>query len=180
MKRLYSTATAALIVLVGITVTGCGEDPIAPRPAADLAPLALQDCELDVIASVSGNGHVKDGVHRDISRTINIVKYEDGSVEGWYHARGRAGAGAHIRARIECLHVVGNQAWASGTVVAAADPNNIGRPYAVRVIDNGEGANSMPDEVGSARFIDYDCATEPDISLRQLTTGNIVVRSYMP
>lgn len=169
-------ATIAL-ALVGLAMTGCSDDVLEPQAVADRTGILPtdEDSDMEIVQSVTGNGHNNEGEIRRITRTINIFKYEDGTVEGWYHALSRGPGGAHVRVRIECLHVDGNQAWASGVVVAAVNPDNIGRPYAVRVIDNGEGANAAPDEVGSARFMDYDCTTEPDIPLRQLTDGNIQV-----
>jgi hypothetical protein len=73
--------------------------------------------------------------------------------------------------------VVGNRAWAAGTVVSAVSPDNIGRPYSFRFIDNGEGVGAPPDEIGVGRFLETDCMTEPTIGLRQLTIGNLQIRS---
>jgi hypothetical protein len=178
MRKMTLTAMAVGLAFVGLTMASCSEEPLEPQTSAyraDAQP-AGDDSEMEIVQSVTGNGHNNEGEIRRITRTINIFKYEDGTVEGWYHARGRGTtSSAHVRVRIDCLHVAGNQAWASGTVVAAVNPDNIGRPYAVRVVDNGEGSRSAPDEVGSARFIDYDCTTEPDIPLRQLSDGNIKV-----
>ena len=58
----------------------------------------------------------------------------------------------------------------------AINPGNIGRPFSVRFIDNGEGADAAPDQIGTAVFQEYDCASEPDIQLRELTIGNLQVR----
>jgi hypothetical protein len=129
----------------------------------------------NVIQSVSGNGH---GLAGPAVRTVtfSIRKSADGTVDGWYHSEARGKGGAKVGVRIECLHVVGNQAWAKGTIVSALNPDNIGRPYSFRFIDNGEGSGAPPDEIGVARFADYDCMTEPDIPLRQLTTGNLQIR----
>ena len=79
--------------------------------------------------------------------------------------------------RVECLHVSGNQAWATGTIVAALDPRNIGLPYSFHFIDNGEGINAPPDEIGVERYGDYDCAQEPDIETRQIKIGNLQIRN---
>jgi hypothetical protein len=76
---------------------------------------------------------------------------------------------------MDCLHIVGNQAWASGTVVSSANPDNVGRPYMLRVVDNGEGAGAPADQIGIGRFLDADCESEPDLSLRSLIIGNLQV-----
>lgn len=175
MRKTLLTVLAAGLALMGLGPTACtdNEAPLKPQTTADLADAS--PFGMDMIQSVSGNGHLVDAqVERTV--TFNIRKRADGTVEGWYHSVARGPGGAHIRVSVECLHVVGDQAWATGTIVAAENPDNIGRPYSVRFVDNGEGAGAEPDEIGVERFADYDCTTEPDIALRQLTMGNIQIR----
>lgn len=178
MRKMVLAATAVGVAFAGLAMTSCSDEVLEPQAVASRADTQPtdEDYAMEIIQSVSGNAHSPDGEVRQITRTINIVKYEDGTVEGWYHARGRNTSGAHIRVQIDCLHVNGNQAWASGAVVAAVNPDNIGRPYSIRVIDHGEGANAAPDEFGGTRFMYYDCVTEPDLPVWDLTIGNIVVR----
>jgi hypothetical protein len=128
-----------------------------------------------VIQSVTGNGHVVGGAV-DRTVTFSIHKRADGTVDGWYHSEARGPGGASIKVRIECLHVVGNQAWAAGTVVSAVSPDNIGRPYSLRFVDNGEGGGASPDEIGGARFEYHDCQDQMEFPLRQLTMGNLRIR----
>ena len=177
MRRTSLTALAVGLAFMGLGLVACNEVPLELQTAEllDHASPVDRTSDGEVVQSVTGNGHMVDAMV-DRTVTINILKFADGTVEGWYHALGRGPAGASIRVRIDCLHVVGNQAWAGGTVVAAVDPDNIGRPYSFRFIDNGEGANAPPDEIGAARFEYYDCETEPDIELRPLTAGNLQVR----
>ena len=130
---------------------------------------------MDVIQLVCGAGHfIDESVERTI--TFNILKRANGTVEGWYHILARGPGGAHVRIAVECLHVVDNQAWATGTIVDAKDPDNIGLPYSMRFVDNGQDADAEPDEIGGERFVGYDCTTEPEIQLRELTIGNLQVR----
>jgi hypothetical protein len=176
MNRSVRAGLALGFAVLAAGVIGCNEGPVEPgSTAAFPAPSIDRSTEEGVIRSVRGNGHLVGG---DVERTVtfNILEWSDGTVDGWYHSLKRGPGGAHIRVRVECLHVVGNQAWASGTVVDAVDPDNIGRPYSMRFLDNGEGANTPPDEIGVARFAEYDCTTEPDIPLRVLTIGNLQVR----
>lgn len=94
---------------------------------------------------------------------------------GWLNVRHRGAGGAHIRVAANCLHVVGNQAWVGGVVMAAVDPANIGQPYSFRVVDNGEGSNPRPDEIRTLQ--EYrDCTTEWSDATRALTIGNLQVR----
>jgi len=165
-------ASGAIFAMVG----ACADVPSEPDVAFLSGPDAsVSPSSARVIASVTGNSHLPVGANM-ATRDYNIVLRADGGVAGFYHALARGPGGAHLRVRMDCLHVVGNQAWATGTVVSAVGAANIGRPYSFRFIDNGEGRTAPPDEVGIARFQYYDCTTEPDIPLRQLTVGNIQVR----
>lgn len=172
-----SLILAVVLALIGMGLTSCTEAPPEPQRAALLADGVPDNWMLgtNVIQSVSGNGHLVDA-QVDRTVTFNIHTHADGTVEGWYHSVARGPGGAHTRVSVECLHVVGNQAWATGTIVAAANPDNVGRPYSVRFVDNGERAGAEADEIGVERFADYDCTTEPDIQLRRLTMGNLQVR----
>lgn len=172
--RIFLTVTLALI---GLSFLACSEHPLESTPEKYLADVSLSAPLLDKSAgpSVHGNGHLIDG---EVERTVtfNIVKRADGEVDGWYHALRRGPGGAHIKVDIDCLHVVGNQAWAGGIVVAAINPDNIGRPYSVRFVDNGEGDAAAADEIGVLWLQYADCGTEPDISVRELVIGNLRVR----
>ncbi|MEN8008518.1 MAG: hypothetical protein ABFS42_16030, partial [Candidatus Krumholzibacteriota bacterium] len=118
--RIFLTVTLALI---GLSFLACSEHPLESTPEKYLADVSLSAPLLDKSAgpSVHGNGHLIDG---EVERTVtfNIVKRADGEVDGWYHALRRGPGGAHIKVDIDCLHVVGNQAWAGGIVVAAVNP----------------------------------------------------------
>ena len=112
MKKIMLATMAVGLAFIGLAMTSCSEEPLEPQ-SVDFRADALNldnKYDMEVIQSVSGNGHNNESEVRRVTRTINIVKYEDGTVEGWYHARGRGTSGAHIKARIDCLHVVGNQA----------------------------------------------------------------------
>lgn len=176
MRRTLLTVLAVELALIGLGLTSCTETPLEPQEAAYVMDARGADriSDTNVIQSVSGNAHVMgEPVERTV--TFDIRKHADGSVDGWYHSSVRGPGGADIKVRMECLHVVGNQAWARGTIVAAVNPGNIGRPVSMRFIDNGEGANAPPDEFGGT-WANYDCATEPDLSTRQLKIGNLQVR----
>jgi hypothetical protein len=170
MNRILLTA----LVAVCLAVTACNDDPVTPATGADVAVVPQMNSDLIVVESVTGNAHY---LSETVDRTANFTmrKYDDGSVEGWYHVLRRGPGGADLRVRIECLHVVGNEAWASGTVVDAVGEQNIGKPYSFYFLDNGEGVGAMPDEFAALRFLYFDCETEPEVSPRQLTIGNLQV-----
>jgi hypothetical protein len=176
MRRTLLTVLAVELALVGLGLTSCAESPLGPKDAAYVADARGVDriSSTNVFQSVSGNAHVMgEPVERTV--TFEIRKHADGSVEGWYNAAARGRGGADIKVRVDCLHVVGNKAWAGGTIVEAVNPANIGRPVSLRFIDNGEGVNAPPDEFGGI-WEYHDCATEPDLPTRQLTIGNLQVR----
>lgn len=176
MNRMLLVGLAFGLACVGLNLTACNQAPLAPQTTGYRVDVrgAGPVPDLDVVQWVNGSAHEVGG-SRDLTRTVNICKYSDGTVEGWYHLLVRGPGPAHIRVRIECLNVVGNQAWATGTIVAAAGPENIGRPYSLHFVDNGEGKDAMPDEFGGARYEDLDCMTEPDIPTHPVTGGNLTV-----
>lgn len=175
MRKTLLTALVVGLAFVCLGVSACVDAPLEPEAAALLAGPSMAMSGNGAVEWVTGNAHYKLPV-RDAAVTFNIVKFADGRVTGWYQAVQLGKGGAHIKVRMECLHIVGNQAWATGTVVAAAGPGNIGKPYSFRFVDNGEGLGSAPDEFGAARFEYYDCMTEPDLPMRQLEFGNLQVR----
>jgi len=76
------------------------------------------------------------------------------------------GGGTHVA--VNCLNVIGNQAWVSGVVTQANDPAAVGLIATTTVIDNGRSANDAPDEI-SVTFIDsfglgIDCLTAPNFA----------------
>jgi hypothetical protein len=176
MKRIMFTLLVFALVFIGLGLNSCGETPLATQEQTPFLDANGIDrvCDSGIIQSVSGSGHwIDEATARTV--TFTIRKYADGSVRGWYQASTHGPGGAQIRVSVDCLHVVGNQAWAGGVIVSAGNPNNIGHPVSLRFIDNGEGVNMPPDEFGGV-WTEYDCATEPELSTRQLTIGNLQVR----
>lgn len=176
MRRTLLVVLAGGLVLVGLTMTSCVETPIGPGDTATGADVWGADriSDTDVIQSVSGNAHLIDA---ESERTVTFIvrKYADGSVDGWYNASVRGPGDADVRVRVECLHVVGNEAWAGGIIMKAVNPANVGRPVSMRFVDAGEGGNAPPDEFGGI-WEYHDCATEPDLSTRPISIGNVQVR----
>ncbi len=166
------------VVLAAISLIACIEEPLQPRLAHAGMDAGAPAPALDqpVTQSVTGQGYFAiEGVRR--TSDFSIHKRADGTVDGWYHVSGPGRDGSEVRVRIEYLHVAGNQAWASGVVVAAADRANIGRPYTIRFVDNGTGPVEGPDRIGTAPFVGYDCLREPDIHTGSLMTGDLRIRS---
>jgi hypothetical protein len=79
--------------------------------------------------------------------SLHATQYADGSVKGQYTDRFARGNGFH--AVIDCLSVVGNDAWVSGVITSGTfDGIDLaGLPVATRVRDNGTSANDPADQI---------------------------------
>jgi hypothetical protein len=129
-----------------------------------------------VQSAVGGGYHEHSVADRIAIFSFHALRFSDGTTKGWYHAQVRLRPPrARIIARIDCLHVVGNVAWMGGVIESAVDPDNVGRRLFVKAVDNGEGAEASPDEIGGA-WRDADCTTEPDAELKPLLGGNVEIR----
>ena len=90
------------------------------------------------------------------------------------------GVQSNVHIDVDCLVIVGNQAWFSGPAkrwVLGGVPQPPGLYLVFRVEDNGEGANDAPDR-GSAAFggPPMACALMPPFPLIPTANGNIQVR----
>ena len=83
---------------------------------------------------------------------VGIV-YADGSMSGQYTDRFARGSGFH--AVIDCVSIVGNEAWVSGVITNGSftDPDTgekfdlTGLPVSTRLRDNGTSANDPADQI---------------------------------
>ncbi len=85
----------------------------------------------------------------DANFSLGATQYADGSVTGEFVDRFGKGFGG-TRAVIDCLSVVGNEAWVSGVNISGhADGHDLtGLPISTRVVDNGTSTNDPPDQAG--------------------------------
>ena len=91
-----------------------------------------------------------------------------------------SGDRSNVQVDVDCLVIVGNQAWFSGPArryVLGGVPQPPGLYLVFRVEDNGEGANALPDR-GSPAFSGppMACALMPPFPLIPTAHGNIQVR----
>jgi len=114
----------------------------------------------------------------DANDSFIAIQYADGSVEGqWSDQFGHGNGGLHIA--VDCLAVVGNQAWISGIATKAFDDDLVGTRFATRVQDNGTSANDAPDQmsftVGPIVNPAFSCQNHPNFSLFDLDGGEVKV-----
>lgn len=139
-----------------------------------------------VVQSVSGSGSfvAPQGDWRTFA--FNARRYADGRVAGqWERIRRQPGnaSGTKSHGIVTCFTIVGNQAFIGGNTTSgllSTPPNN---ENGWRVVDNGQGANSPPDQmslefVGAAPGFAADyCATTPAAPpLNAIQAGNIHIK----
>jgi hypothetical protein len=132
-----------------------------------------------VVHQVSAGGHDADiALNDDANFSLVAVQYGDGSVSGqWTDQFGQGEGGFH--AEVNCLLVVGNQAWISGTITSGGVPGTdfAGLPVITRVADLARSANDGPDAI-SFSFIGNPtpCTAAPNFVLLAMTDGQVSVK----
>jgi hypothetical protein len=159
MKRSVISVVVALVAGVLLTVS--------PAASAD-----------GVVHKVSvGSADVTPPPGTDANFSLSAIEFDDGTVTGqWqdtFFGRGNPALALHVK--VDCLVVVGNEAWVSGVVTR---PGFLaGLPAITRIRDNGTSANDPPDQV-SFTFIDIGvtCTDQPDLPLFDLINGQVTVQ----
>lgn len=114
----------------------------------------------------------------DANFSLVASQYADGDVSGQYTDRFANGDGFH--AVVDCLLVIGNDAWISGVITQGRfDGIDLaGLEVLTRVRDNGTSQNDPADQI-SFSFIDTelpDCTEQPDLPLQDAPEGQVTVR----
>jgi hypothetical protein len=110
-----------------------------------------------------------------------LARERNGVVTGKFNDQFTAeNGGEGIHANIECLHVVGNQAWIRAVVTHGRvfGEDVTGQYVYSRVKDNGTSANDPPDQV-SLSFIRPNliaCSSQFNITLFDMPEGQVIVR----
>jgi hypothetical protein len=160
------------LAVAAVGVIGCGS-PTGTTPRAS----ALR-------ANAQGNGPV---LHRvtvgspdaaspgtDGNFSLHAIQYADGSASGQWqdafgrdYAQGPAGTAVGVHVNVNCVVVVGNQAWISGV---ATDKAFAGAPVATRVV---AGANLISySNIGDPT----PCTAMENLPLLPLAHGNVTVQ----
>ena len=172
MKR-NLTALAA----IGLFAFGCAESPTATNSeAADLTATPEFARRGPLVSQVSvGSPDACEAFGAptgcDANLSLTASEMADGSVSGQWEDTFAGGTPIHVT--IDCLNVVGNEAWVSGVVTG---PVGGGTPVFMRVADNGTSKNDAPDQLSFLSIGNVSCQTAPDLQLFDLTNGQVIVR----
>jgi hypothetical protein len=96
----------------------------------------------------------------DGSYALVAVLYQDGTASGRYVDRFATGNG--IVGVVDCVVVVGNEAWVSGWVTSGSSDGDdlAGLPFTTLLVDNGTSAKDPPDQVSTSHVGDPTPCTE--------------------
>jgi hypothetical protein len=140
-----------------------------------LSPAASAD---SVIHQVSvGSADIAPPPGTDANFSLSAIELDDGTVSGQWQdtvfGRGTAAVGLHVE--VDCLVVVGNEAWVSGVITRPA--SLAGLPAITRVRDNGTSATDPADQI-SFTFIGIEatCTDQPNLPLFDLINGQVTVQ----
>ena len=84
-----------------------------------------------------------------------------------------------VHAEVNCLAIVGNEAWIGGTITRSSNPAQVGLGLDIlfRVQDSGEGDTSPPDMTSQLVWGAVpSCNTMPPLGLITWTNGNVQVK----
>jgi hypothetical protein len=160
--RILVSVGAALALMMAVFVSPSAASPIAHFVSAG-GP--------DLCSAVG----LKPGC--DANYSFIATQSTDGSVSGQYTDRFSRGEGFH--GVIDCLVVVGNEAWVSGTITQGTGFNGFdlaGLPFTTRVRDNGSSA-AQPDEISNSHVgDDTSCLDQADFTLYAVPQGQVIVQ----
>ncbi|UCF20962.1 MAG: hypothetical protein JSU87_06085 [Gemmatimonadota bacterium] len=170
------TRTLIALVTVGLLVIACTGDNLTAPAADDLSVVAQTDALPNkVVYRVTVGGPDAcgpDGPGCDANFSLIALEKADGSVEGQWHDQFYGGVGVHVA--VDCLEIVGNEAWVSGVVTGKTFN---GAAVVTRVADNGKSANDPVDQISytssAARW--GDCKATPALTLYDVSAGQVKI-----
>lgn len=177
MKTPCLTLAAFALFAVGCT------EPTPMSPEASARPLIggplFANQGNGVVHRVSVGGNDLDiAENGDANFSLVAIEYGDGSVSGqWTDQFGQGEGGFH--AVINCLRVVGNEAWVSGVITSGSSGgfDFTGLPVRARVADRGTSANDPPDAISFSLIGNPEpCTAQRPFVLRDMTDGQVSVR----
>jgi len=180
MKRISITLAAVALAALACQQSG----PTGPTNSLSNAGKVMFSNQANngngVVHKVSAGGADVDfAEHTDANFSLSAVEHGDGTVTGEYTDQAGQGEGG-FHAQLNCLLVVGNQAWVSGVITSGSIPSIgldlTGFPVITRVADIGTSANDPPDQI-SFSFIGNPtpCTAAPPLPLFPMTDGQVKV-----
>ena len=153
------------IILATLVAVGCAESAVTPTESDGATPQASVG-RVTHRATVGGPDACvafdfeRPGCDADFSL---VALQGTRGVEGEWHDQFAGGFGIHVA--VNCLNVIGNQAWISGVITASRLPGAVGLDAVTSVLDVGRSANDAADSI-SLSVIDVakfgvDCNTAP-------------------
>jgi hypothetical protein len=171
------------IVLATVVAFGCSEGAVAPTAESD-GPTLQAGVGRVVHRATVGGPDICSGTGGapgcDANFSLVALQYSDGSVSGqWHDQFSQPFGGIHVT--VNCLVVVGNDAWVSGV----GPEHEFGNEWVARVRDNGKSANDPVDQLsftlpvglfsGRLGEVLEDCNGTQDIRLFDAPQGQTVV-----
>jgi hypothetical protein len=173
MKRLSVTLAALTLVALGCD----GSTPTTPNSmSVGGGPLFNKGNGVVHRATVGGHDADLFGT-TDANFSLVAIEHGDGRITGqWTDQFGQGEGGIHVA--VNCLRVVGNNAWVSGIITSGSfqGVDLTGVPAITRVADVGTSKNDPPDAI-SFSFIGLavPCTAMPPLPLLPMTDGQVRV-----
>jgi hypothetical protein len=128
----------------------------------------------------SASGHANLTINGGLQTySFSAVQQPNGSVRGQLTLDSR-GQNVNLQGDVNCLVITGNEAIIGG-IITHVTPNSdpsffslVGQPFALRVVDNGEGAPDPVDLVSDVNA-PADCSVGSFLPLSPIEAGNINV-----
>jgi hypothetical protein len=174
------------IILATAIAFGCAEGAVTPTVESDGLTLQASVGSGRVIHRVAvGGPDICSGTGGspgcDANFSLVALQYADGRVSGQWHDQSVPPFGG-VHVSVDCLVVVGNDAWLSGV----GPDHEFGNKWVTRVRDNGTGTNGPADQLtftypvggpaapalGGVRL---DCNATQDYVLFEAPQGQVVV-----
>lgn len=171
------------IILATALALGCADGAVAPTAESDGPTLQASVTSRVLHRATGGTPDICAALGAtpgcDANFSLVALQRVDSSVTGQWHDQfarfpGFGGQGIHVT--INCLLVIGNQAWVGGVVTASCIPGAVGLDVLTTVLDTGTSRKDPPDLI-SLSFLGFPnaCLTAPGLPLIPTPQGQVVV-----
>jgi hypothetical protein len=165
------------VTLAALTLVALGCDPAAPTTPPSSAGDGPLFASGGVVHRATVGGHDADPFgNTDANFSLVAIEHGDGRMTGeWTDQFGQGEGGIHVD--VNCLRVIGNQAWVSGIVKSdnIKDVDLTGQPAITRVADFGKSHNDPPDAISFTFILAIPCTAAPPLPLLPMTDGQVKV-----